>query len=484
MTYQKVASLIISTILMISIISFTLYSDKAEARQDDEPDKYTIWLFSDIQENPVAGNEGQLDHVIPDVNNMTENQSFIWDIALVLGDMGTKSFAPSVRSQCQAAYTYYYQWIGNLTLHNRSYIFEIGGNHDVDDRNDDSGCPTADSCKYFWAMNRSWDGGTTYHFNVSDRGWYPPNVTMNGTTTGLNYNYTLDIHNLLFVMFTGNDYGSCNPHNEAKLEGDRATWFNSTIDNNPNKLVMFGNHYGIDNNGNNKGQLGLPSMGYSGYDTWTLNPWMEAKLNQSNACGYFFGHTHCDNQSHTVAINNGTFYMEVASTSAYKSTPKVDLWDNHAVSTFITFTDDSDKMHVRYRDHNLEQWVRFNVDGNDIYPSTGMNFTLPFAFEMDEIGDEITISSINSVANDSSLNVAHRHLNWTKVSGAIYYNLQISNDATFTDIFYNATDINAANYAASYYNQRPNHINFNITNIYSQGAVRGGTHYYRVRAYR
>lgn len=94
-----------------------------------------------------------------------------------------------------------------------------------------------------------------------------------------------------------------------------------------------------------------------------------------------------------------------------------------------------------------------------------------------------TLYKINNKGNGGVTVDSKRNLTWVSVENANRYQLQISNDASFTNIFYDQSNINATNYASEYYNEVGDFVNFNITNIYDEGALIDNAHYYRVRAY-
>jgi len=52
-----------------------------------------------------------------------------------------------------------------------------------------------------------------------------------------------------------------------------------------------------------------------------------------------------------------------------------------------------------------------------------------------------------------------------------------------TNVLVVDSDISSENYTSRYYYDTSDHIYYNISNIFNEGARRGDTHYYRVRSY-
>ena len=92
----------------------------------------------------------------------------------------------------------------------------------------------------------------------------------------------------------------------------------------------------------------------------------------------------------------------------------------------------------------------------------------------------ISFESINEQQNNTQTVDIITEFNWTSISGAVHYELQIANDSGFTDIFINLTDINETNYGA-YFIEYDNYVEFILPEQYRETWYK--YYYFRVRAY-
>lgn len=88
--------------------------------------------------------------------------------------------------------------------------------------------------------------------------------------------------------------------------------------------------------------------------------------------------------------------------------------------------------------------------------------------------------SINDQSYNSFLTTPNRYFNWTHISGATAYNLQISNSSAFGSTFLDLSDINEVNYGVNY-TVKGRFVEFILPYEYNISWY--GSHYYRVRAY-
>jgi len=97
----------------------------------------------------------------------------------------------------------------------------------------------------------------------------------------------------------------------------------------------------------------------------------------------------------------------------------------------------------------------------------------------------IVINSINDLENNSVTTIGYRYFNWTRVDAATKYQLQISNDSLFTDVFVDLDDIyEGCPYEAMLggsYEETGGYVEFYLPYAYNISWF--GDHYYRVRAY-
>jgi len=337
-----------------------------------EGETFTVWIFSDVQhalgdDCQAAGNtaDGQLDDVRWDLNN----HSLPWDIAFFAGDIAPEAPAAEC-AYCEECWyegcEYYLNYTNNLSLHNHSYIFEIPGNHEIQQHD----CKSNYTDYLNNAVSEEW-------FNISTRTWFPENVTFDGNISWDNVSYAINTHNLAFILFAGNDYEhAALPH---IMEG-QAAWINDTINkyNESNNTVFLIDHYGPSE------YMGLPNSStccgaWQGCGVFNWNPWLQDQLeNWYNPFALFFGHIHIDGVPIQSYYVNKTFYMDISSTNAGK-TPGAGAENTNAQSVFLTFTNGSDQVNIRRRNHTSQEWMCFNTSGTT-ESSFGINLTLPYPF--------------------------------------------------------------------------------------------------------
>jgi hypothetical protein len=94
--------------------------------------------------------------------------------------------------------------------------------------------------------------------------------------------------------------------------------------------------------------------------------------------------------------------------------------------------------------------------------------------------ESIEIVKINSLTNGSITLVNLYLFNWTKIENASYYNLQIANDSTFTDVFLNLTNISITNYPGNY-TESTDYVEFTLPEEYRKEWFK--KYYIRVRSF-
>jgi len=352
-------------------------------------------------------------------------------------------------------------------------------------------------------------------------GWYNSSVTMcHG------YNYTVQRGNLLFVFIGGNRDNPTEYAYDINTSDDFA-WFREQVEwadaNECNVIVVT--HLGLWNGSIMNGYVpdkinsnvfyNVTSGEWEAETEYTKNtgfrdPWFNGVSTDGwNASDSFYdlinasqninlwlsGHTHSRHdelEDSQVLYEHGgwdTTLGVARDVQKGEYLTHINLggggpWDSDWEQTrVIIFTNDSSDILVKSFDHDANEY------GDDVgWVSSHQNITLtgvlkyPYNPLWGEESD-ISFNSINNQQNNAVVVDDFRNFNWTSISGATRYQLQIANDSGFTDVFYDRNNINSSNYASVFYHEAGDYVYFNITNIYDEGACRGDTHHYRVRAY-
>jgi hypothetical protein len=90
------------------------------------------------------------------------------------------------------------------------------------------------------------------------------------------------------------------------------------------------------------------------------------------------------------------------------------------------------------------------------------------------------ITKLNNKLNNTASVTNETTLIWIVDDEALYYQIQVANDTSFTNPFINFTDVNESNYPAEY-SQNATHVTFQFPDGYEIDFK--ATHCYRVRAY-
>lgn len=93
--------------------------------------------------------------------------------------------------------------------------------------------------------------------------------------------------------------------------------------------------------------------------------------------------------------------------------------------------------------------------------------------------------SINGQGNNTDVYNGRRYFNWTRITNATVYELQISNNSIFTDVFLDLSNISLGcdltSMPGGSYTEYTNYCVFYLPYMYNVSWY--GSHYYRVRAY-
>jgi len=282
-------------------------------------------------------------------------------------------------------------------------------------------------------------------------------------------NYTYQMGNVLFVIL-GDEFIDGETNDSTPGAGGeyltQIDWLNETIQENSNKNIILLIHHTLRD-------TTYSANGLSDSDYFiNMFTWLNESGYHVNA--WLHGHKHLSqNAAHgDMIVYNSTYNVTHNNIGTVCNYPS-DGGTLPPESVYYNFTQDSNQVTVTAYNHDTDTFY-----SNDDYPHT-LNLSYPF----DLIVNDVSIQSINDKGNEIESTEVYRHLKWSKCIDTKYYNLQIANDSEFSDVFYNNTDINSTNYGSEYYYESSNYVCFNITNIFSEGAKRGDTHYYRVRAY-
>ena len=123
--------------------------------------------------------------------------------------------------------------------------------------------------------------------------------------------------------------------------------------------------------------------------------------------------------------------------------------------------------------------------GGDNNAPASYNVTMPYISNFSYTPISFGFSSINGQSNNSVVQEQNRTFVWADISGATHYNLIISNNSTFTDIFLNLSNISEGSDLESMpggdYSEAGGYVTFLLP--YAYNITYYGYHYYKVRAY-
>lgn len=248
-------------------------------------------------------------------------------------------------------------------------------------------------------------------------------------------------------------------------------WVNSTIQNNSDMNIIIISHAGVDNT------TQITSSGMQ-----SLHP----LANWTGLCQYIYNHPeyhidlwvsahkHLNHATNDCIVEkwNCTFIDDSAFDCSGKTTED---------STFFYFTNGSKTVTAKSYEHYANSGAlyvgAFQTRGEFPY-----SFDLTYAFN-----ENYTASSsdgwvsINNETNGSILENNTRYYNATTIADSYYYNIQIANDAAFSDIFANILYINESAKGDLVYNEYTNYWTFNDINTIQEYGGSTGNHYYRYR---
>jgi len=304
------------------------------------------------------------------------------------------------------------------------------------------------------------------HASLNGRSYWGNDTTDMGKETASNYQF-LNIYGMNFIFmhirwetYPGGDLDSLN-------------WAKDVVDSHPNHRIWITTHDFIEPDG-----------------TWRPGdmPWNQELVDRiidpnPNVFMVVNGH-HPDNVNSTFDrvtegwTGTGNVYCVLRN---YQSTGP------HVCGTFpsggdgwlalATFYPNLDKIHIQtyspYQDLS-------NMDYDGGYSGNitcqGYYYELWFDYAMEDIPQFI---SIDGGINGTTVYNSTPTFNWTKISGASQYNLQISNNSIFSDLVVNITDINEINYPSEYDDLV--NVSFTLPDVYALSDYK--TYYCRVGAY-
>ena len=120
------------------------------------------------------------------------------------------------------------------------------------------------------------------------------------------------------------------------------------------------------------------------------------------------------------------------------------------------------------------------VEGVDINGNETIQFDILKGSSY-EVNFGMQFISIDGGTNGTTVYSSTPTFNWTIISGAVMYNLQIANDSAFTDLVVNLSDINEYDYPSEY-DSNETRVSFTLP-VANSLQIIDKTYYCRVRAY-
>jgi len=419
----KTLSLLLSLLLLFSF-SYTLFF--INTVKANEGTVYTIWLSTDpqISSDRAQYNYTYWDDAVTDANSVGVNISFcIGDCIQGYSDDGGAFDGDwdEVIWEWSKFYTYFDNI--NTDIYKNITI----GNHDI--------FPATGG--YPWPNHLYGWRNHTYIDNIT----HPYG------------NYTWEWGNILFVMLALEDESST-PVAGTQWYTNQTSWFNSIVTDNADKNILVMCHVPLRDTTNPTNPIPM--------DVASSNAFKATIAANDNVRGFFNGHLHDDNQGAVFTYGNCTC-IDCDSVNNYGTRSSV----------FLYIQEDNATVLAKGYNHATNSFVSI---GN--LPTT---FDLKYNFTTSsgngESNESTQFISINGGTNGTTIYNSTPTFNWTVVSDASQYWLQIDNNADFSSPEINITDINQWNYPL-YYSENSTRISFTLPNSISKGY-----HYCRVKAY-
>lgn len=424
--------------VVVSLILFSFFSVMFSVVVPADDDTVVVWVMTDTHVN-----DGNQDFQLEDALSDAYNESFGFDIVLVLGDMvntigdgGSELWDDELQE---------FRDIINASHFDYWNFYPICGNHEVQSVNN-------------WSGTGGWN--TLYSILDYTNDFSRPYAIDN--VSNENLSYTITIGNVLFILF-GPDYDCGNP--SSNTYENQYDWWESLVENNTDKNIICGTHHALYGSSltASTSQPWIDS-GVSDYYTWVTT-----HASEHTIASWMCGHKHYGS---TDVRESEAYNIDYQRLSAVDDTHAGE--ERH--SYLLTFTNGSNTVTVADYFHDIDSWDGSGTPGN-------FSFTLPFAFSTTGASsnpDSISFYSINGQTNNTFVVSANRYFNWSRVDGATRYQLQISNSSSFSTSFLSLSDINESNYGVNY-TELGDYIEFILP--YSYNISWYGSHYYRVRAF-
>jgi len=232
--------------------------------------------------------------------------------------------------------------------------------------------------------------------------------------------------------------------------------------------------YTVDAGGNPwPAQFGYFPAVYTSNQNWNFTDW----LNWTNASGYHVdawvsGHTHTTSHECNFYEGFGTTFISDLKISTSGGSEARE-------SVFWYFEEGNSTVTLKAWNHGTDAWA-----STAYFPNT-LELTYDFTFNPEDNTQFISIdgqtngTTIDGQTNGTTIYNSTPTFNWTIVSRASMYNLQIANDSTFTDLVVNLVDINEYNYPTKY-DKNTTRVSFTLPDVNMLPTYR--QYYCRVRA--
>lgn len=283
--------------------------------------------------------------------------------------------------------------------------------------------------------------------------------------------YTVQIHNILLV-FVPENYSN-DPDVDRSYYDDCQQWFDDVVSNNQDKIIIVFSHFPV---------YGTTIGSQSSYDAnkyiLPIDCFNDTLANYTVDL-WFHGHLHGSDTSSSWGVNisgsnKPTFTVNCGALRNDGSWGPAESW-------FLILHNNSNVATLRYYDNTNNEW------GGTYCPSyynitLSYNVNLSFSTTGNGSSENYTPEFV-SIAGDTSSPVEISNgtpvFNWTKISSATKYWLQIDNNSDFSSPEVNLTNVNETSYPSEY-TEKGGYVEFLLPSAYELGF---GTYYTRVRAW-
>jgi len=397
-----------------------------------------IWITTDhhVGRDPYPGvNEQACIDAIQDAENL-----YAWDYNVCLGDYGENENGQDFADMSNWSEIWYRNYSMRLQ---KGFVFTEIGNHEFNTTGDISYAN-----EYIDRIHKFWVN--------SSAGYNTESMA-----------YTVQIHNILFIFLPENYTND--PDYDRSFYSDMQQWFDNVVASNQDKNIIVFSHFPI---------YGTTDGGYQ--NSWSDNDYLRPidcfnnTFANYNIDLWVHGHLHGSDKSNKwgVYISGSKKPTFIFNAGAIRNNG---VWQP-AEDWFLIFHNNSNVVTLRYHDVSHHEW------GGTYCPSY-YNITLSYPVDLSPVSSsssDIQIVSIdNQTSSPAEIHTGTPTFNWTKITGATKYWLQIDDNNDFSSPEVNLSDINETNYPDEY-TEKGAYIEFHLPD---SEMLDYGTYWVRARAW-